>query len=344
MKNSDFKNQLFCRSRIDKVILKVFVILIFTLSINPQCRQIKSPEQGIVTFISGDVKLDGKPAVIGSSAGINSIITTGSKSAAVIQFNDVALITVKSNSSLSLSSVSLSGSGKSEFTLENGEVFCKIKKNNNFTIKTPTITASVRGTAFLIRQKRGEGSADCSVLDGTVSVVKTAKAASVDDKNSGIKETAAESVGILLQAGYRVAAEQEKLGKPVLLNEKQKENLIKLDSIKFVDESALPQMKSAEAVKPQPVMDGNLEKEIPVMNTLEDDLVVFNFDEFEQTYSEKLKAIKIKNHGRLDIIKFRDGSEITGMIVERGLVYKIETPKGMITVQAEKIESQTITH
>lgn len=64
----------------------------------------------------------------------------------------------------------------------------------------------------------------------------------------------------------------------------------------------------------------------------------------EKTYDEILEEIKIRNKGKLDIITLKNGRKIAGMIVERGLMFKIQTPRGMLSVTRDEIESQTISY
>ena len=327
--------------------IKIF-FLIFALStyITLQCKKISiNPEniEGIITFVAGDVQLNGQDAIAGQTASINDTIITGNKSIAVIQFKDLALVTIQSNSSLTMAHLPISDIDKFEFSQEYGEIFSRVKKNTSFTVKTPTITASVRGTAFLIRQKRSVNEADCSVITGSVSIIKTKK----DYKSNEVKENntidKSNSAEIILNAGYRSVASRDTLKTPVLLNDNQKKHLDRLCDIKFSGMAA-PEAKTTVVTDNMPVIDKKLEKDIVDLDFPDNRQFHFDRSENDTLYIERLNAIKIKNRNKLDIIKFRDGKVVSGMIIERGLIYKIETPKGTIRVQADRIESQTITY
>jgi len=61
-------------------------------------------------------------------------------------------------------------------------------------------------------------------------------------------------------------------------------------------------------------------------------------------YYTRLGKIKAKNQNVLDKIELSDGRIIRGAIIDRGLMFRISTPNGVISIEASSIVSQEIIH
>ncbi len=138
--------------------------------------------QGFVNFTIGDVKLVSpsgeQVAKVGDviKEGM-TIVTKGDKSQAEIFFGDNA-IKVLGNTSVEVKKLLTNitqNSNDSEFFVNKGAVFSKVKKlgkNDSYSVKSPTTTAGVRGTEFLLEEEGGKAAVAC--IDGKVECLNNA--------------------------------------------------------------------------------------------------------------------------------------------------------------------------
>jgi hypothetical protein len=163
--------------------ITVMTLMLFVI-VMPHCKKEKKEEtvavKGYINFVNGDVKLltaDGKenPVKIGDEVVQGSKIkTTGQKSFVDIYIGENAvkilgdtIVEVKKL----LTNVATNGE-ESVFFVEKGKLFSrvtkKLTKNDIFEVKTPTTTAGVRGTDFLVTEEDGKANVAC--LKGKVGV------------------------------------------------------------------------------------------------------------------------------------------------------------------------------
>jgi hypothetical protein len=136
-------------------------------------------QEAVIREISGTVELKApgaaawSPAQRGQTIGRNVMISTGFKSSAVIAIGNSTLM-VQPLTRLSLEELLLVGGGeKVDISLRAGRVRADVKPpaggKTDFTVKSPTATASVRGTSFEfdgIQLKVDEGRVHVSGTDG----------------------------------------------------------------------------------------------------------------------------------------------------------------------------------
>lgn len=141
-------------------------------------KQAKVEREGIVNFMNGTVTIiDGgkrTPAKVGDTVKKGMKIETGERSFVDIFFDENA-IKILENSVVEISELELNmneGSEKTGLLVMKGKVFAKVArklaKNDRFRVSTPTATAGVRGTEFLVAEADGKGLVAC--LKGTVEV------------------------------------------------------------------------------------------------------------------------------------------------------------------------------
>jgi len=135
--------------------------------------------QGLINFTIGDVKLITSAGEQVAKVGDvikegTTIVTKGDKSQAEIFFGDNA-VKVLGNTSVEVKKLLTNltkESSDSEFFVNNGAVFSRVKKlgkNDSYSVKSPTATAGVRGTEFLVEEQNGKASVAC--IDGKVECV-----------------------------------------------------------------------------------------------------------------------------------------------------------------------------
>lgn len=138
--------------------------------------------QGLINFTIGDVKLITSAGEQIAKVGDvikegTTIVTKGDKSQAEIFFGDNA-VKVLGNTSVEVKKLLTNitkQSSDSEFFVNNGAVFSRVKKlgkNDSYSVKSPTATAGVRGTEFLVEEQNGKASVAC--IDGKVECIDNA--------------------------------------------------------------------------------------------------------------------------------------------------------------------------
>ncbi|MCX7678309.1 MAG: FecR domain-containing protein [Spirochaetes bacterium] len=164
---------------IKKIFIVFFLILqIIILNCKKQQDTVVA-NQGFINFTIGDVMLksNGSEQIAKIGDVIKEgmfIITKGDKSQAEIFFGD-NIIKVLGNTNIEvkklLSNIT-KNSSDSEFFVHKGAVFSKVKKlgkNDTYFVKSPTATAGVRGTEFLVEEEGGKASIAC--IDGKVECI-----------------------------------------------------------------------------------------------------------------------------------------------------------------------------
>jgi len=159
---------------------------------------------GIINFLIGNVSIvsDEKTvkANVGDKVTQGMTILTGAKSVVDIYF-EKSIIRILEDSSVMMKELVKNLSDNKELTalyVKNGKMFTQVTKklteNEKFTVSSPTIVASVRGTEFLVDEKNGKSKISC--VDGTVAVrdalkddssfvnVENGKAASIESGKS----------------------------------------------------------------------------------------------------------------------------------------------------------------
>ena len=167
-----------------KRIVSLMTLVLF-IAVMPGCKkeekEVTVARQGYVNFINGDVKLiseDGKErgAKIGDEVvqGLK-IRTVGDKSFVDIYFGE-NVVKVLGNTLIEvqklLSNITTQGD-ETEFFVEKGTMFSKVTKklakSDVYQVKTPTTTAGVRGTDFLVSEEDGKANVAC--LEGKLAVL-----------------------------------------------------------------------------------------------------------------------------------------------------------------------------
>jgi len=113
---------------------------------------------GVIRELTGEVELKPAgasaftPARVGSEVAQNTVVSTGFKGTAIIAVGS-STITVRPLTRLSLSELQISsGTENLNMNLQSGRVKVDVKPpegtRTNFTVQSPSATASVRGTSF----------------------------------------------------------------------------------------------------------------------------------------------------------------------------------------------------
>ena len=158
--------------------IPLVIITISTVSCKKEQPVEKQPvpevKTAIVTFVLGDVKVTNpgetaRDLVAHDRIKAGSVIETGEKSIATLQINEVGSILINEKTRLLLDKI-LSPEKGTELELKSGSVFSRVvkKTGNQYSVRTMTMLAAVRGTEFLT--VADEGKWHVLVKSGTVNV------------------------------------------------------------------------------------------------------------------------------------------------------------------------------
>jgi len=253
------------------------------------------PGLGVVVFAAGDVTRTGKDGVSTSLKARDVLergdrVRTGDGATAVVQAGETIMVRLMARSELSMDT--LLGAPAAEVSIFSGTVLAKVNrlaKGQSFSVKTPTVVASVRGTAFSVTA----GDADTVVVtEGAVAVTGRA-----DGRERLLRAVSAVSGRDLAE---RAATGAERLG------------VDRVGRLTFVKNPlTAPQSDFDALAELVRKTDGEIDAEI---RKLQGD-----------TMPQTLQEIRAK-YGRIDVVRLFNGETVRGAIVGRGATMKLLVP------------------
>lgn len=108
---------------------------------------VQAQEQGILHFLTGDVRVDGKKAVLGMVVGQGATVETGPGSVAEIRYGHDTGLRVREGTRVKIDRPA----SAYRILLEHGALLSMVKHQTVFEVQTPITTAGVRGTFFFVR-------------------------------------------------------------------------------------------------------------------------------------------------------------------------------------------------
>lgn len=143
-----------------------------------------APREGLVNFTIGDVKIVSSGGTQDAKVGDAikegmKLVTKGDKSQADVFFGENA-IKVLGNTTVEVKKLIANltqNSEKTELFVNNGGMFSSVKKlakNDDYVVKSPTTTAGVRGTEFLVEEQGGKANVSC--IEGKVECANNTRA------------------------------------------------------------------------------------------------------------------------------------------------------------------------
>ena len=266
------------------------------------------------TYVKGDVLVSGKPAALGQTVSKDATIEVKNNSMAVLQFASAASITLKANSVLSIANLSKNDSGKPviELSQSTGSSFSKIAKGQSeFSIKTPTAVAGVRGTSFELVVGNGK-TTQIKLLEGKVQVAKS---------GATVEELAAAPV---VEAGQKVEADATHVGKATEITEAEKSSLQAMNTVEIAP-------ASGKVVVPESV-----EKYATGVTTSA------SLTEAAKPEVKKLTLADIKaKYGRIARIETKNGKAYVGYFNQTGASMTIQTVDGQVSIPVASVQKVT---
>lgn len=288
------------------------VILLFMLCGNFCAKTPQHLESGILTFFTGEVSLNGMKVNPGTEVKNGDTISTSAKSSAVIQIGETGIIALKENSSLKIDLLKFSdGIITLNTALEKGYIFNKLmKQSGSYTVKTPAVTAAVRGTSFSVSAD-DKGLSEVKLLTGSVEVKHNAS-----DKT------------LILAEKEMAASSADDLHPAVKLADEDSAELQALDTIKL-----LPSEKINKLIKEQKtdeeVVPGAAIPVITESDEVKDDAT---------TPKTTLADIE-KKYGPLSRVILSSGKEYIGSFRQAGDKMEIVTVNGTVKVPAASVSN-----
>ncbi len=150
----------------------VFVIFIFRCS-----KKSQKIEFGIITFYYGNVLVEKSCQRI--SPKIKMIlrsgdkIYTGNKSCVNMQLGSFGIIKINQNSEVKMERLLKETTDNIKLFLKKGQVICKLeklKKEQDFSVETPTAVIGVRGTTFIVDASEKKRKTSVAVSEGKVEI------------------------------------------------------------------------------------------------------------------------------------------------------------------------------
>lgn len=273
------------------------------------------------TYVKGDVLVSGKPAALGQTVSKDATIEVKSNSMAVLQFSSAASITLKANSVLSIANLSKNDAGKPviELSQSSGSSFSKIAKGqSDYSIKTPTAVAGVRGTSFELEVGNGK-TTKIKLLEGKVAVAKV-------EANDTPEEVKAElEKATVVEAGQKVEVDNKAVSKPVEITEAEKTSLQAMNTVEIAPVSGKVVVpESVEKYATGEAASASLTEEAPKAEV------------------KKLTLADIKaKYGRIAKIQTKNGKEYVGYFNQQGAEMTIQTVDGQVRVPVASVQKVT---
>lgn len=293
----------FSTKKISAAVLSIIVISIVSMS----CGTVK-PADAVISFYSGTATIQSineqlRAMKVQDMVKDGDIIETGDKSSVIVQVGDQLLVRFESNTRVVVTSIK--DMAKREISLEKGKVLSsvsKLKKGNEYHVKTPTAVASVRGTEFLT--DFADGKTIVAVGKGKVNVVKS--------------ETKEEK---LVEPGNSVVVDEKV----------EMRGINRIETLELKKLESTPVVKDIEKMTPE---DLNKQYENTVKT---DEELNKEIEKLAESSGMSFEDMKTKFQ-RIDVITMYNGRVIKGVILTRGAYLKILTPGGVVTVQAKDVQ------
>ena len=167
-------------------------------------------QNGVIREITGDVELKHAgaasfvPAAAGARVNLNTIISTGFRSTAVVAIGN-SVITVRPLTRLSLEEIQRTENSENiNVNLQAGRVRVEVNPpagtRSNFTVQSPSATASVRGTSFdfdTVNISVDKGTVAFSGNTGPAAIVNTGNTTFVSTEGTAVNPVEVTSAALI---------------------------------------------------------------------------------------------------------------------------------------------------
>lgn len=267
-----------------KIIIPIIVYLVFGIS----C--IKEPHHKILVIHSffGNVSIQSNNSTqqpkVGDSLSSNDVIITDKGSIVDLLYRDSGIIRINENTKVTVSSLIKGDADDIVLTIDTGKTFAtlgKLKKGDNFALKSKTVIAAVRGTSFrMVATKEG---ASVDVVTGKVAVQPVSN------------NTVVEDVEVIVEENQTVALDTKTVETIVQKIEEKKSTAAEQDAQQKIVEEIKETIKPIETPKETMKEIKQEVKEIPVVATVHEDVK----QEISKVVEDNTEAKKRKEEEKL---------------------------------------------
>jgi hypothetical protein len=267
----------------------------------------KKDSRAFVSFFAGDAMIErgaesSRLLAVGEELKNGDRIKTGDRAFVMVKIGEDINLRIGENSETVLSSIDR-GSDR-EIFLTNGKVLSwveKLRKGDEYRVKTSTAIAAVRGTKFLTEHSAGRSVV--AVGEGKVKV-------------TGIKK----NEETLVETAHTAVVEE-------IIDERDISQVEQLEIKRFDTVAVIEKIeKSGEAVT-----DVNAKEALEI-----EDAINKEIEQLEKSRNLTMEEIRAR-YGRIDVITLYNGRVIRGAIISRGASVRVLTPAGFVTVRANEI-------
>jgi len=298
-----------------KLILLICLSLIFVLSCT------KEPKQDVLKIHSffGDVTVQLQDTTrvpeIGQLLSLNDVVITGKGAIVDLVYRNVGIIRINENTTVKIESLMKGNNDDVVLTVDTGKTFAtlgKLKKGDNFALKSKTVIAAVRGTSFRIVASEKGSSVD--VVTGKVMVKPVSN------------NTVVEDVEVVVEENQTVALDTKAVETIVQKIEEKKAETTEKDTQQKIVEEIQESIKPIETPK-ETIQEIKQEvKDIPVVAVVHEEVK----QEISRVVEEDKEAKKREEEEKLKKEK-----------AEKELQLKLEKER-KAKMMAQKLEQQRL--
>jgi len=272
-----------------KIIIPIIVGFVFFIS----C--IKEGKNNILVIHSffGNVTIKSNNSIqqpkVGDSLSLNDVVITDKGSIVDLLYRDSGIIRINENTKVTVSSLIKGDADDVVLDIDTGKTFAtlgKLKKGDNFALKSKTVIAAVRGTSF--RMVASEKGASVDVVTGKVKVQPVSN------------NTVVEDVEVIVEENQTVALDTKTVETIVQKIEEKKSTATQQDAQQKIVEEIKETIKPIETPK-ETIKEIKQEvKDIPVVATVHEEVkqeiskVIDDDKEAKKREEEKLKQEREK--------------------------------------------------
>ncbi len=267
--------------------------------------------QGVVTFSSGFVSVNKGEKFevldVEDFVELGNIIKTEDDSFCEVQFSDFGIIRIQENTELLVQTVHLQeDQNKVSMKLNKGKILAKVSKlakEEEFQVRTSTALAGVRGTEFMVKINKEDGSAVFAVKEGKVAIIPVEVADRIEEIKSGLQTETAKKIldeisvpEIIITEDKEVELYKEEMKK--VAEEFEEVSKAIEEKIKEIDEKVLAFEEKEELIEENKAEEGAtpeqeelFEQNLQELEDLKEDIAALKEDVISDT-EEKAEIIE----------------------------------------------------
>lgn len=309
-----------------RYLLSFFLVCIL-FSCKGEKKQLDISElKATATFIQGQVAVDGNLVRVGDQISSATVVKVGIPGTLVLQIHDIAAVTLRAGTEISIQQM-LAESGSDPQVIiaqAKGETFSKvIRKGSNYQIRTPSVTAGVRGTSFnLTVDEKNKSKTTVRLLKGKLSLTKPKT------------EKEPEPEEIELNTGEKAILEVDKPEEKVEMSADEMEILEVADEVEILPAETLEEPEKIE--EKEVITKAAIEVTEQTIEAVAEPVIK---DEVKKPVKRKAVTLDSlrKKYGSVVKITTKDGKVFVGAFEQKASSHIIYTVNGEVKIKSDTI-------